>query len=243
MFVRTPAVPLATIPGSLPVSSVPDDVDPEKAAAQGLQSLQAGLQASNLTDEAIWRDQWALTGTSRTFFGPRRVFSAWSELTVRHRPHRFKLLPTTSRIVSPRPECGWVQAEFVFETEGGADRGPGYQCAGLIGVVLDKDRQRWQIWLLSTVLEAINGFPNPDVLDPRAQILDNAISTNPHTHSYDCVIVGAGMAGLSTAGRLKAVGVSAITLESNAQIGDNWTNRYDSAKCESSLLHVVENCH
>jgi choline dehydrogenase-like flavoprotein len=56
---------------------------------------------------------------------------------------------------------------------------------------------------------------------------------------FDCVVVGAGMAGLSAAGRLKALGVSAVTLERNAKIGQNWTNRYDTVR-----LHTAkENGH
>ena len=34
--------------------------------------------------------------------------------------------------------------------------------------------------------------------------------------------------GLGIAARLKALGVESVILERNAQIGDNWGNRYDS---------------
>jgi cation diffusion facilitator CzcD-associated flavoprotein CzcO len=37
--------------------------------------------------------------------------------------------------------------------------------------------------------------------------------------------------------RLKAIGIESIVLDRNAQIGDNWANRYDSLK-----FHVPTSC-
>lgn len=50
--------------------------------------------------------------------------------------------------------------------------------------------------------------------------------------SFGCVVVGAGFAGLSVAGRLKAMGIRSVTLEQNPDVGDNWLNRYESMRCE-----------
>jgi hypothetical protein len=47
---------------------------------------------------------------------------------------------------------------------------------------------------------------------------------------YGCVIIGGGQAGLSTGGRLQALGVSYVILEKNDEVGDNWKTRYDSTK-------------
>lgn len=54
---------------------------------------------------------------------------------------------------------------------------------------------------------------------------------------FDCVIIGAGQAGLCVAGRLKALGVSFVVLEEYPEVGDNWKMRYDSCSCkfETSL--------
>jgi phosphoglycerate dehydrogenase-like enzyme len=92
------------------------------------------------------------------------------------------------------------------------------------------------VWLLSTVLEQIKGHPSCDILEPEPET-ESAIPKTlcleiQELSTFDCVIVGAGMAGLSVAGRLKALGVSYIILEQNDHIGDNWINRYDSARRE-----------
>lgn len=47
---------------------------------------------------------------------------------------------------------------------------------------------------------------------------------------YDCVVVGGGQAGLSTGGRLKALGISYVIIEKHPNVGDSWKTRYDSMK-------------
>ena len=59
---------------------------------------------------------------------------------------------------------------------------------------------------------------------------------------YDCVIIGGGQAGLSTAGRLKALGVSYLVLEKHDEVGDSWYTRYDSMKCKSQQDHSNSVC-
>lgn len=89
--------------------------------------------------------------------------------------------------------------------------------------------------------------------------------TNGHTkpasdrdgdvRKVDTIVVGAGQAGLSAAGYLKALELDAVVVEKNKEIGDNWTNRYDSlylhtphrfsklfalgCSCNSSLIRSV----
>jgi cation diffusion facilitator CzcD-associated flavoprotein CzcO len=99
-------------------------------------------------------------------------------------------------------------------------------------------------------LEEIEGFGNPDVLEISANVSNgtSALSIDNHPNGstgtngllrngymseetrFDCIVVGGGMAGLCLAGRLKALGISAVTLERNAHIGQNWTSRYESVK-------------
>ncbi|KAH8802605.1 flavin-containing monooxygenase [Xylogone sp. PMI_703] len=225
-FQRSKLVSLADLPGTLPTSTVPEKVDHASVTSQGIQFL-SSLKEEHLAKEAIWRDQWALTGTTRTFVGPHQVFAAWSELAITHRPDNFSLAPNTSKVVHGTTESAWIQAEFTFKTGGR----PGLYCHGLVGLVIDETNQP-RIWLISTVLESIKGLPNPDVFVETKLQENNEPndSKGQNVFYFDCVVVGAGMAGLATAGRLKAMGVSAVALESNAQIGDNWTQRYASAK-------------
>ncbi|KAH7397964.1 dimethylaniline monooxygenase (N-oxide forming) [Cadophora sp. MPI-SDFR-AT-0126] len=64
----------------------------------------------------------------------------------------------------------------------------------------------------------------------------NGALTASHPYDFDCVVVGGGPAGLSTGGRLKSLGLSYVVLDRNEQAGDNWKNRYSSAR-----LHTPRN--
>lgn len=47
---------------------------------------------------------------------------------------------------------------------------------------------------------------------------------------FDVVVVGGGQSGLSTAGRLMALGINYVVIDSYQKIGDSWASRYDSAR-------------
>jgi hypothetical protein len=101
----------------------------------------------------------------------------------------------------------------------------------------EKERAEWKVWMLRTILEGVAGWGDVDSMVPCAELT----STNGYVNgingdekSFDVVVVGAGQAGLSTAGRLKALGVGYVVLERHESMGDNWGSRYDSAKCEFS---------
>lgn len=59
-------------------------------------------------------------------------------------------------------------------------------------------------------------------------------SGSPVKRDFDCVVIGGGQAGLSTAGCLGALGVSYVILEKHAAVGDSWGKRYNSTK-----LHTI----
>jgi len=55
----------------------------------------------------------------------------------------------------------------------------------------------------------------------------------------DCIVIGAGHAGLSVARGLKAKGVEPILLEKHHAIGDAWRTRYERLH----LHHVTQAMH
>lgn len=228
-FPRKQAVPIGTLRGDLPEVVIAEDIDHASVTQSSIEELDS-LNADMLTRGALWRDLLALTGTARTFYGSQTVSSEWKELSDRHHPHNFSILPGSSQIMRVGPDHSWVQARFTFETNGN----PGVLGSGFIGLVPNLPDGNWRIWLLSTMLEQIKGHPNCDHLESESETRSAGSRTPsleiPKPSTLDCVIVGAGMAGLSVAGRLEALGVSYIILEKNAHIGDNWMNRYDSAK-------------
>jgi hypothetical protein len=228
-FTRTPAFPIEKLPGSLPNAKVDADVDHATIVSSCLKHLNH-FNAKAFTKDAIWRDVYALTGTVRTFSGTKHIKSVWTELSDLHHQSDFALIPGSSKVVRMGVNCSWIQARFSF----GASGQPRTLCSGQIGIVPDPNFG-WKIWLLTTILEEIKGFPSPDFIGPEAW---NGATNEPNgiskSSQFDCVVVGAGFAGLCLAGRLKAMGVPSVTLERNAQVGDNWRNRYDSARFHTS---------
>ncbi len=123
---------------------------------------------------------------------------------------------------------------------------PAAHCRGVLSLICD-NQGIWKIWLIRTVIDNLEGAQSVDEItwiNSKEDIsttseagtygVDNANGVNGIKESpeiYDCVIVGAGQAGLGSAARLQALGVTSyIILERNSKIGDNWMNRYNSTR-------------
>jgi thioredoxin reductase len=171
---RAAAVPVSQLPGSLPTANIPDDTDPAKVVKAAVKNLNLGLRADSLTDQAQWRDLFALTGTLRTFFGPKGIEAAWRERSMLHEPTSFSVIPGSTRIIRRGPKTAWVQGLFSFATHGN----PPTTCSGIIGLVPDENSSSWKIWVLSTILERVQGVDDVDVLEPEV---------TPETNGKDTV--------------------------------------------------------
>ncbi|KAF2091048.1 FAD/NAD(P)-binding domain-containing protein [Saccharata proteae CBS 121410] len=232
---QTPAVPVANFSSPLPQYPLDRTVDHARKAAAAIQRL-SSLNESHLMKDAILRDLYALTGTIRNFSGSKSVTATWKELSELHHLYDLAVVPGSSCIVSPVPTVAWVQADFTFKTR--KDGFPPTECSGLIRVAPDADAS-WKIWLISTMLEKIEGVPDVDILHKRTpeQSVKERDENGPESGKdfFSCIIVGAGQAGISTAGRMKAAGVSHVCLEKNDELGGNWLNRYESFR-----LHTVK---
>ncbi|KAL9109087.1 MAG: hypothetical protein Q9227_006178 [Pyrenula ochraceoflavens] len=238
MRCRTPTVPLKDIPAPLPKVSFHDSIDHLEIAKSSIEVLN-DLRADHFLSDAFWRDLCALTGTFRTFYQADCILAAWKDVCQTHNPSGFCLTPGGSKIVRAGPTLGWIQATFSFTVSGNFPA----RCSGTLGLVPSSEEEKapWKIWILTTTLEEIYGFGNPDILQPTSQTnglsLNGAASTNglhPDPEHFPVVIVGAGMAGLSISGRLKALGVPSLIIETNSSIGGNWTNRYASVKLHTN---------
>lgn len=132
----------------------------------------------------------------------------------------------------------WVEARYSFECEAV----PETRCTTIISLVKDGEgeEREWKIWVIRTVLEGLKGVGSVDELQ-LAERIENL--TNGHVNGqmnghreekpFECVVIGGGLAGLSTGGRLKALGVKYVVVDKNENVGDNWKLRYGSARCES----------
>ena len=113
----SPVVSLTEHPASLPEADISDTVNHEKIATSGLELL-SRLCETDLTDNAIWRDSLALTGTLRTFFRPGAVIEAWEELSSKKQPKNFAIIPNSSHVTRLGPKTSWIEARFSFDIHG-----------------------------------------------------------------------------------------------------------------------------
>jgi hypothetical protein len=213
---------ISELPGALPKTTIPDDIQPAEILAESIGRLQS-LHQEDLVEDALWRDSFILTGTQRTFFGADRVFSAWTETSTLKASAGFAVVPPTAH-VSRHGEYAWIEARFTFQTTKGALQMLG---SGSISLVPSAGPDgKWKIWALTTLLENFCGEKDVDYLSPG---IPTYVKEEGLLHP-DVVVVGGGSSGLSVGGRLHALGVSYVVIDQNNQVGGNWINRYDSVK-------------
>ncbi|OAL29599.1 hypothetical protein AYO22_02013 [Fonsecaea multimorphosa] len=239
---------LETLPCSLPLSHFDTDIDFGAIASPIVQSL-GGLTATDLSSTPVWRDVFALTGTIRTFYSADSIAKAWTETCASRQACDFAYIKDSAKPTRLDKDMGWVNISFTFRNQGS----PASTCRGILSLTLEDDGH-WRIWLIRTILEQLEGCEDVDIL-PIIQAMPNGVNgdhlqingtngshtaangangTNCPPSDFDCVVVGAGQAGLGSAGRLQSLGISYVVLDKNAQIGDNWMTRYDSARLHTA---------
>jgi len=222
MFATTPDTDLKDVTGSLPSDNVPQDVDLADLSTQA-QKLLSTISTNSLVEDSLWRDWMGINATVRTITTAEKISQIWKERSGKREISNLQILPGAT-VMRPLPGVSWVDVPFNFITQQS-------QSGDLKGIVsgtaslVRADDGKWRIWMLVTILEGFVGQRSPDELVPVASpASDSALHTE---QEYFVVIVGAGQAGLSLAGRLQALGISYVLIERNKRIGDNWTSRYD----------------
>jgi hypothetical protein len=221
---------LVDFPSSLPTIIIPQNTDASSVANSFAPKLEQ-LNESHFVKDAVWRDIFALTGTLRTFYGPASILAAWSETSQRAKAGFFVI--NSARVNRTPFGAHWVESLFSFETKAI----PETACTAIVTLVLDNDGN-WRIWTMRTILEELKGQPSVNCLTKaEASKLSNGYEEKSH---FDCIVIGGGQAGLSVAGRLKALGVSYVVVDKYKEVGDNWKNRYDSAKRKWSYQYYLK---
>ncbi|KAL6408380.1 hypothetical protein AUP68_08237 [Ilyonectria robusta] len=223
---------LELLSGSLPKTKVPDDTN-LKAVANSVLKTFPGLEEHPFTDDALWRDTYALTGTIRTFYFGASVAAEWNTLSESHEVSSATLVPSSTNAISVDADSSWIACRITFSSSH-----PAAECYGTFSLVLSKDCS-WRIWFMRTILEQLNTPGNSDLLKPsnslikghtKARIIRRAtlptvisseIVFQRHCNSiYSTSFPGGGQCGLSTGRRLQALGISYVVLDKNAQVGD-----------------------
>lgn len=226
-----------SLPATLPTGLLPDDVDHAAVAASGV-ALLNNLKFEDLHYNTVWRDLCAFTGTFRSFYDAQKVICVWEKQTQLHRPYNFQAVTGSSEIIRVSNKSSWVQTAYTFQTQGT----PETQCSGILGLVPDPGTSKWKIWMVTTLLEELKGYPSPDRMNDLSSFTNGASGSSSeyttngteHPKRFQCVVAGAGFSGLVVAGRLKRMGINVITLDKNPRLGDNWRDRYDSARCKAT---------
>ncbi|KIX99768.1 uncharacterized protein Z520_04404 [Fonsecaea multimorphosa CBS 102226] len=211
---------LTTLPGALPARNVPVDANLTDIVTRFLQSFET-LRSDDFCPDALWRDSFALSGTIRTFYSGPVIAAAWEHLAQHHSPCEPQLLKDSCAIAYAGTDSSWIDARFNFRTNGPLPA----ICSGFLSLAYEKDGS-YKIWVLRTILERFIGYPSADTM-AREKTLGLQQSTKTE---YQCLVIGGGAAGLSTAGRLKALGVDYLILEKLAHVGDSWACRYNAAR-------------
>jgi hypothetical protein len=203
-----------------------------------------------------WRDLLAITWDFRTFEGTARIHKFLSDRLQGAKISNLKLKTTNDGeglapfFAQPFPDLAWIMGMFTFETDVGL-------CFGIFRLVptLDAKSQEivWKAHSVFTNLDDLKNYPEK-IGNLRNQQSDHGKweSLREKERSFEnedptVLIVGGGQSGLEVAARLKLLDVSALIIEKNERIGDNWRNRYDALclhdpVCEwlPSFNYVVE---
>lgn len=231
----TPLVAFDDLPGRLPEGSVPEDVDTSQAAEEAVRLLNS-FQKDDLHSDVIWRDLLSLTGYFRTFIGPLDASQALHNLSKQRSRSSFCLKDAKPRIAKSGPSCSWLDVDVLFSTHHGDLEA---SCMGTVSIISSGSGD-WRIWMLRTWLECFESHGNPDKPRPGVQSGEaNGTTNGYHSEELDAVVIGGGQAGLSTAGRLHALGLRYVLLERYPEIGDTWNNRYDSLRWHTSKDYGV----
>ncbi|PSS35578.1 hypothetical protein PHLCEN_2v1455 [Hermanssonia centrifuga] len=221
--------------------SAPSEVDAEEVATQWLQTFEKYISSNDidgilslLTEDAWWRDLLAMTWDFRSFQGQDQIRQFLTDRLAGAELKNFK--PTLNNLESPYDDLTWIRVHFTFDSRVGGG-------SGVLRLVPTKGKggqTDWKAHSVFTNLESLNGHhekigplrnfePNHGKwLEQRRREMEYA------DYDPEVLIVGGGQSGLEVAARLKHTGISALVIEKQARIGDQWRHRY-AALC----LHDV----
>ena len=192
-------------------------------------------------DDCYWRDMLSLTWDFHTFKGKNAVSKFLEDQLTVFDPHQdtFTLEQKDFTLLQPYKGTAWIEAFFSFDTNVG-------HVSGIFRLMPLPDGT-WKAHTIYTNLEELKGFP--ERIGPLRDHQPNhgkwAAKRERERAFLDedptVVIVGGGQCGLAVAARLKMLGVSALVVERNQRIGDNWRTRYGALclhdpVCESDTL-------
>lgn len=214
-------------------TTLSSDVDTKSIASrwferfkQALESQDASAAKDLVLEDAFWRDMLALTWEFRSFEGSNRIHRFLTDILKTSGITNLTLDEGSISLQRPYTDVAWIQAFFSFETHVGI-------CSGIFRLV-PTSLGDWKAHVVYTNLEDLKGFP--ERVGPLRDSVPNhgkwpekrRRELNFEDEEPRVVIIGGGQSGLEVAARLKLLGVSALVVERNPRIGDNWRGRYEA---------------
>jgi cation diffusion facilitator CzcD-associated flavoprotein CzcO len=186
-----------------------------------------------LSADVYWRDVLALTWDVHTFYGAEQVRAALTAWLPAAKLRGMRLSSRTPPRRVTRAGTSAVEALVDFEVAAGRGR-------GVIRLVELPASGELVGWTVLTALDELAEFPEQageGAGQPASHRRDfggpNWLDRRVAEARYDdrdpaVLVIGAGQAGLSTAARLRQLGVDTLVVDRNARVGDNWRTRYHS---------------
>ncbi|OCH92286.1 dimethylaniline monooxygenase (N-oxide-forming) [Obba rivulosa] len=180
------------------------------------------------------RDLLTFTWDLRSLEGHDKIASFLQDTLAKARVFNIRLdesFPGSPAFFPVSASASGVEAAFIFETPIAAGRG--------YFRVLQDGTNTWKALAVMTMLSDLKGqeASRRGFIDltnlPWRDVSETKQEKNPHV-----LIIGGAQTGLQVAARLKQKNVSALVVERNARIGDNWRQRYPTL-----TLHTVREHH
>ena len=224
----------------------PNSLDAKATASKWFDQFKKFLESGDVPavvdlalEDAYWRDMLALTWEFRTFEGTKKIHRFLIDIIKTVGISKLTLRDNSVELQQPYPDIAWIQGFFDFETQVGI-------CSGVFRLVPTSTGE-WKAHIIYTNLEDLKGFP--ERIGPfRDSVPNHGLwpekrrrEINFEDEEPAVVIVGGGQSGLEAAARLKLLGVSALVVERNARIGDNWRGRYEALCLHDPVCESLRN--